>query len=327
MKHIDLHLHLDGSLRPSTVIDLAASSNILLPNDTFLVEKMLKISDNNGDLIEYLSKFDLPIKLMQNEESLYRVGFEIIEDLAKEGHIYAEIRFAPQLHINNGLNENQVVRSVNLGMIAASNQYGVGFGIILCAMRHEPVSAAADLINLANRNILNNIVGVDLAGDEFNHSCIKFRDAFSRSDLPITIHAGEARGFASINEALDIGATRIGHGIRSIEDPRTVDRLIKDNITLEVCPKSNKDTNVFENFEMYPIKKLLDLGVNIAICTDNKTVSNTNMESEFLLLKDLFNFNNSDINKCVNNSINASFCSNSEKRKLKSKITKNTYKA
>jgi adenosine deaminase len=326
MKHIDLHLHLDGSLRTNTVIELAEKSNILLPKDKLLVEKMLKISDSNQNLVEYLSKFELPIKLMQTEESLYRVGFEIIEDLAKEGHIYAEIRFAPQLHTTKNLNENQVIKAVNLGMKNASSKYGIDFGIILCAMRHEPVSNAVNLIAIANNNIENNIVGVDLAGDEFNHSCMKFKDAFSRSNLPITIHAGEARGFNSVKEALEIGATRIGHGIRSIEDEDTIELLIKKNITLEVCPKSNKDTNVFKDFKDYPIKSLLDLGVNIAICTDNKTVSNTNIASEHSLLKELFNFNNSDIKKCTNNSINASFCSDSEKRKLQNKIRKNNYK-
>lgn len=323
MKYIDLHLHLDGSLRTDTVLDLANNSNILIPQDKLQLEKLLKVSDADNDLIKYLSKFALPIKLMQTEENLFRVGYEIIEDLAKEGHIYAEIRFAPQLHTNQNLSESSVIKAVNNGMKKASEQYKMPYGIIVCAMRHNSIENASSIIDIANKNIINNVVGVDLAGDEFNFAASIFKDSFSRSELPITIHAGEARGADSVLDAINLGASRIGHGIRSIENLDVVDKLIKKDITLEICPISNQDTNVYSTLEEYPIKRLLDWGVKIAVCTDNKTVSNTNMKKEHKFLKENFNFKKQHLNACLNSSINGIFSSDSIKSMLRKKISSN----
>lgn len=319
MKNIDLHLHLDGSLRTKTVLELANNSNIIVPQNLFLLNKMLKISENEKDLVDYLSKFDLPIKLMQTEDTLYRVGYELIEDLAKENHIYAEIRFAPQLHTNQGLNSNDVISIVNNGMQEASKKYKMPYGIIVCAMRHNSLDDAKEIIQIANNNIKNNVVGVDLAGDELNFPVTLFKDAFKVSELPITIHAGEARGADSVLDAINSGASRIGHGVRSVENLSVIDKILKNNITLEVCPISNQDTNVYSKTEDYPIKKLLDYGVKIALCTDNRTVSNTNLEKERKFLKENFGLKDKHFNVCLNNSINGIFGSSSLKDALKKK--------
>lgn len=323
MKNIDLHLHLDGSLRIKTVLDLANKSNILVPQDEFLLSKMLKVSDNDIDLVDYLSKFGLPIKLMQDEESLYRVGFELIEDLASENHIYAEIRFAPQLHTKMGMNCNDVISFVNQGMQAASNQYKMPYGLIICAMRHNSVNDAKNIIDVANKNIINNVVGVDLAGDEFNFPAINFKDAFSRSDLPITIHAGEARGSDSVRDAISMGAKRIGHGVRSIEDLNVIGDIVKNDIILEICPTSNQDTKMYNIKEEYPIKELINHGVKIALCTDNRTVSNTNLENERDFLKKTFNLSQNDFHNFTKNSAEGMFSSNSIKKSILKQIDKN----
>lgn len=322
MKNIDLHLHLDGSLRTKTVLELANDSKVLVPNNLFLLEKMLKISKQDTDLVAYLSKFELPLKVMQTEEALYRVGFELIEDLAKENHIYAEIRFAPQLHTTLGLNSDDVIKAVNDGMKSASEKYHMPYGIIVCAMRHNSLDDAKEIVSIANKHIKNNVVGVDLAGDEFNYSASLFDEAFKLSELPITIHAGEARGADSVRNALNLGASRIGHGVRSVENLSVIDKLLKKNITLEVCPISNQDTNVYSTIEEYPIKKLMDYGVKIALCTDNRTVSDTCIEKERSFLKENFNFKNKDFEKCLNNSIDGIFGSDSLKLQLKKEANK-----
>ena len=320
MKKIDLHLHLDGSLRPSTILEYALQDNLVNVNSIDHIKELVQVKDDNQNLVEYLSLFSLPILILNSQERLERAGFEIIEDLYNLGYIYAEIRFAPQLHLNSHLNCSQIVDSVLKGMNRASEQYYFPFGLILCSMRHMPINNATDIIQLANTYVNTKVIGVDLAGDEFNFPPEIFKDAFKQSILPITIHAGEALGSQSVMNAIQLGASRIGHGIRSIEDQNVIEMILDKNIALEICPKSNQQTNVYPDFKQYPVNQLFNLDIPLTLNSDNLTVSNTNFDTEVNILKEQFGFTQQHINKMLVNSIFHSFSNENIKSDLMSKI-------
>ncbi len=320
MKKIDLHLHLDGSLRPSTILEYALQDNLVDVNSINHIKELVQVKNDNQDLTEYLSKFSLPIQILNSAERLERAGFEIIEDLYQLGYIYAEIRFAPQLHLHSGLNLKNIVDYVLLGMQKASIEFNFPFGLILCSMRHMPVKNSIDIIQLANSYINTQVVGVDLAGDELNFPPEIFSYSFKQSKLPITIHAGEALGADSVMNAIKLGASRIGHGIRSIEDNNVIDTLLENNIALEICPKSNEQTNVYSDFSQYPVKQLFDYGIPLTLNSDNLTVSNTSFDNEVLILKNKFGFIDNDIYSMIKNSILHSFACDNTKSDLISNI-------
>ena len=232
IKKVELHLHLDGSLRPSTVIDIAKKEGIELPSyDEKELIKYLSVDETNKDLVEYLKKFNLPLKVMQTRENLERVTFELLEDLAKDNYIYVELRFAPHLNTKKGLNLSEIVESVNAGIFRAENTYPIKANVLLCIMRHMEVSLGYEIVDLAKKYLGEKVCGIDLAGDEFNYSVTLFKDVFARAkgmDIPFTIHSGEARGPESIVDALSVGAERLGHGIRAYENKELLEKL-KEN--------------------------------------------------------------------------------------------------
>lgn len=307
MKKIDLHLHLDGSLRTSTILEWANLDGLFLSNDINALKASVQVNEHTKDLVEYLSKFKLPIQILNSTQRFERVGYEIIEDLHNLGYIYAEIRFAPQLHSNPNLSVKQIIDSVLKGMEKASYDYNFPFGLILCSMRHLSLKHSIEIINIANQYLDKNVVGVDLAGDEFNFPPELFSKSFKLSKLPITIHAGEALGADSVLNAIKMGATRIGHGIRSIEDQQVIDLILENNVALEICPKSNQQTKVYPDFKQYPINQLFDLGIPLTLNSDNLTVSDTNFDTEVDILKKQFRFSQSHIDSMIQNSINHSF--------------------
>jgi adenosine deaminase len=324
VKKAELHLHLDGSLRPETVLEIAERDNIELPSHNLdELKKYLKVDDTNEDLVEYLKRFELPLKVMQTKENLKRTSYELVEDLAKENYIYAEIRFAPHLHLKKGLSLEEVVESVIDGIRDAEKKYDIEANILLCIMRHMPEENGHEILQLAKKFKGNKVVGIDLAGDEANYSPLIFRKIFEKAkgaEIPFTIHAGEARGVDGILEALVCGPERLGHGIRSFEEERVLDILREKNITLECCPISNYHTRAIDDFDKYPLKDYLQDGIRATLNTDNRTVSDTNYLKELEFLDKHRALSDEEILNCSVNAIMGAFISDERKAELLDKL-------
>ena len=241
-KLIELHLHLDGSLRPETVWELAKEQNIKLPANTVdEVRDQMQVPEDCRTLEEYLTRFDLPLLVLQTREALERATFELTEDLAKEGVTYAEIRFAPQLSIKGGMTQEQAVEAAIEGVKRGMEQYpSIRVGLILCCMRGEDNEEwNLQTVETAKKYLGDVVCAVDIAGAESLYPTERFAPVFEKVreyGLPSTIHAGEAAGPESMKTALAFGAKRIGHGVAAVEDPELVRRLIEEQITLESHP-------------------------------------------------------------------------------------------
>ncbi len=323
-KKAELHLHLDGSLRPESVIDIAKLENIEIPTyDTDELVEYLRVDRENKDLVEYLKKFDIPCKVMQSSYSLERTAYELAEDLAREGYVYAEVRFAPHLHIKGGLKLEEVVEAVLEGFKRAMERYDISCNLLLCILRHRPIESGRDVLELAKRYSNRGVVGIDLAGDEKSYPASLFEETFREAreaGIPFTIHAGEALGSESVWEAIKLGASRIGHGIRAYEDEELMEYLRDNEIYLECCPISNYQTRALEDFKSYPLKAYLDYGLKVCLNTDNKTVSNTNYNKEIEFLEEYTPLTEEDICRMSENAIRGAFISNEEKERLLKKL-------
>ena len=304
---IDLHLHLDGSLSVPSARRLAEMQNIPVPPDDTELKKLLTVSDGCRDLNEYLDKFDFPCSLLQTSEALTAAVETLEAELKEQGLMYAEIRFAPQKHCDKGMTQETAVRAAVAGM----GKSGLISNMILCCMRGK----GNDNENLETLRVARDFYGkgvcaVDLAGAEALFKTEKYADLFSearKSGLKFTIHAGEADGPQSVWHALDFGASRIGHGVRSVEDKTLMEELAKRGITLELCPTSNLNTSVFPDISCYPIKKLIDAGLPVTVNTDNISVSGTTVKRELALIADTFGFGRENIRKLLINSALAAF--------------------
>lgn len=308
MKKIELHVHLDGSVRPST------ASNLLNMPLEEAKEKMI-VKEDNKDLEEYLTKFDLPIRVMQTKENLKRVSYELAEDLKKDEVIYAEVRFAPLFHTKEGLTLDEVVEAVLDGINKVN---GIKINVILCMMRGASYDDNLKVIKLDEKYLNKGVVGLDLAGDEARYKTSDYKKLFDiakEKNIPFTIHAGEADGALSVVNAINFGAKRIGHGIKIIESDDIINNVIKNDVTLEVCPTSNIDTKAVLSYENHPIRKLYDKGVKVTINTDDRTVSNITLSSEYKKLESYFDFNNKDFLNMNVNAVKASFMPLEEKTK------------
>lgn len=308
MKKVELHLHLDGSIRPSTISEIL---NINLEE----AKKLSTIETKCASLKEYLTKFDIPLKIMQTKENLERVAFELAQDLQKDDVIYAEIRFAPNKHLKSGLTLDEVVTAILKGL----SQVPIKTNLILCMMRGDSYEQNLKVIKLTKKYLNHGVVAIDLAGSEASYPVNLYQELFEiaqKENIPFTIHAGEADGPLSVINAINLGAKRIGHGVRAIESEKALKLIKEKNITLEVCPKSNLDTNMYEKLSNHPIKKLYDMGLLVTINTDNRTVSNTNLTKSYQDLQEVFSFTKQDFLKMNENALQSAFLNQAEIEEL-----------
>lgn len=304
MGHVtELHLHLDGSLRPETVWELAKEQGIRLPAESAEeVKHKMEVPEDCRTLEEYLERFDLPLLVLQRADAIERVTYELVEDLAKEGVDYAEIRFAPQLSVNGGLTQDEVVEAAIRGAERGMKTYPeIRVGLILCCMRGADNEALnMQTVETAKKYLGPVVCAVDIAGAEGLFPTENFAPVFAKVreyGIPMTIHAGEAAGPDSMKTALSFGTKRIGHGVAAINDPELIRRLIDENVTLEVCVTSNYHTKVVPAIEMHPIHKLLDEGVHVTVNSDNRTCSRTTLQKEKEVLKEQLGFSDEEIEK------------------------------
>lgn len=320
---IDLHMHLNGSLSTKIILKIAEEDNVKLPTyDENELQKLISVPKNNQSLNDYLKCTAVPRLVTQTENGIEKAVFYLLEELANQGIIYAEIRFAPQRHRDNGLTQEQVVLSAIRGVQKAR----IKASLILCCMRGDNLfEENLETLNLAEKYLNNGVGGLDLAGAEAKFKTIDYKELFEiahKKNIPFTIHAGEADGANSVSDAIDFGAKRIGHGIRSIEDDEVIKKLIENNVYLEICPSSNLQTKAVESIEYYPFRKLLDRGVKLTVNTDNKNISDTTLSEEFKILEDNFSLTNSERKELLYNSINASFLLEEDKKELKNILDK-----
>ncbi|CEQ19868.1 adenosine deaminase [Paraclostridium sordellii] len=319
---IELHCHLDGSVRPSTVIELAKKKNIELPSlNEIEIQKLMVAPKNCSSLDEYLKRFDLPGLVMQDEEGLERIAFGLMEDAFSENIVYIEIRFAPLLHVSKGLTVKQVISSVLKGIKRAEKQFDIKGNLILSCMRTMSVESSYEVIESGKEFLGNGVVAVDLCSSEYDDFCFKFEKpiALARSyGYRITIHAGETGIGKNVLDAINIlKAERIGHGI-FIKDHEEAYNLVKEkNITLEMCPTSNLQTKAIDHLFNYPLEKFYKDGIKVTLNTDNRTVSNVDLTNEYSVIINEFNMDEEDYKNIYLNSVKACFANDEIKNKLK----------
>lgn len=325
-----LHDHLDGGLRPGTIAELAAECGYdqLPTTDPDELATWFVQAANSGSLPKYLETFQHTTAVMQTRDALIRVTREAIEDLAADNVVYAELRYAPELHLAGGLSMREVVEATIAGcaegeQAAAEAGKDITARLILTGMRHgDNTEAVAELTAdaVADWDLDNYVVGFDIAGAEDGFPASGHAAAFAtlRERLvPFTIHAGEAAGLESIKQAVQLGAARIGHGARLYEDFSASDLCIElsqvssyirdRRIPLELCPTSNVQTGVCDDIADHPFPLLFDLGFTCTINTDNRLVSGTTMTKEMMLLVDTFDYGYPELFQLTANAIDNAF--------------------
>ena len=317
-----LHDHLDGGLRPATVLDLARSIGYRgLPGDDEATIARFFDQDGALSLESYLDAFRHTSGVMQTPEALRRVAFEAIADHAAQGVVYAEVRFAPSLHLKLGMTRSEAIAAVLDGLTAASDALGVPTGLIVDALRQDDDSL--DVANAAASFVGKGVVAFDLAGPERGFPASDHAEACGlavEAGLHLTIHAGEGDGVASIAGALDVGAERIGHGVRIIEDTSSgagrvkslgpvASRVLDDRVPLEVCPTSNLHTGMYASAEAHPIGALYRAGFAVTLNTDNRLMSGITMTDEFALVVSHQGFSRQDLRSVTLRAVEAAFCS------------------
>lgn len=319
---VDLHVHLDGSVKAQTIVDLASEQGVNLPVSA---EKELlpymQVSEECGSLKEYLSKFDFVVPFLQSEAALQRVAYEMAQHSAEHNCRYVEVRFAPQLHRQKGLTAEETIRSVIEGLRRGEEDFGVKAKVIAICMRNHSYEDNLEVVEAAGKFIGKGIAAIDLAGDEASYPPQWFREVFAASrarGLPVTIHAGEAGGADNVYEAVThLGAVRIGHGVRLKEDPAILKMIKERRVPLEMCPVSNIQTKAVSGWDAYPIREYFDNGVMVTVNTDNPSVSGTNITKEYEIIADKFGFSLEEIAALIMNGVEASFLDADEKRVLK----------
>jgi adenosine deaminase len=317
-----LHEHLDGVLRPKTIVELARNANYdqLPSEDPEELARWFHQGANQGSLPKYLEGFAHTIAVMQSEEALERVAYEQAEDLHRDGVVYFETRFAPIFHTRKGLSHQQVVAAVLKGMERGRKDFGISSRLIICAMRNMDVSL--EMAELAVDFRERGVVGFDLAGEEGGYPPKKHVEAFhyiQRQNFNITIHAGEGFGKESIWQAIQYcGAHRIGHGTRLIDDIAVADGkavklgdlaqyVLDKRIPLEICLISNVHTGAVRSLSEHPFKLLYREKFRVTLNTDNRLMSDTTMTREFEAAADTFGLSLDDFEKITINAMKSAF--------------------
>ncbi|MEU5989021.1 adenosine deaminase [Spirillospora sp. NPDC047418] len=325
-----LHDHLDGGVRPATIVELAQESGYgdLPTTDADNLRTWFEEASNSGSLERYLETFSHTVGVMQTVEALTRVAYECAEDLANDGVVYAEVRYAPEQHLNMGLTLEQVVEAVLDGFARARRDFGIRVGTLVTAMRHA--ARSMEIAELAVRYRDLGVVGFDIAGAEAGYPPTRHLDAFEylqRENAHFTIHAGEGFGLPSIWQAIQwCGADRLGHGVRIIDDIEAdgddarLGRLagyVRDKrIPLEMCPTSNIQTGAAKSIAEHPIGLLRRLSFRVTVNTDNRLMSGTTLSQEFAKLVEAFGYGWDDLQWFTVNAMKSAFVPFNERLEL-----------
>lgn len=315
---VELHLHLDCSMSFGAVHRLDPS----VSHEEYLRDFVgpAKVAH----LAEFLERPPRIVRLMQTEEGLRTAVSDLFEQLRRDGVIYAEARFAPLLHTDGRLSPEEVVGTVDAAVSEAVEETGVEARLILCALRHFTEDQSLATARLVERFRGTRVAALDLAGDEAGFPINAHVSAFhhaARRGLPRTAHAGEARGPESVRETLHLlGPSRIGHGVRSVEDPELVERLRRERVHLEVCPTCNVQIDVYRSYVEHPVDRLYQAGLSVGVNTDTRTITDVSLTREYEKLHDAFGWDNEDFLRCNLDALEAAFLPEGEKNRLSEKL-------
>ena len=317
----ELHCHLDGSLRVSTILDLAEKQKVKLPaNNQQNLAKILAVQGTVNNLEEYLERFDITLSVLQTPESLIRTAFELAEDCWNDGVRYLEVRYSPILHTQKGMTSSESVDAVKKGLEQAEKEFGIKTGIILCGIRNISPEVSLKLADLAVQYKNQGVIGFDLAGAEENFPAKHHQEAFElilKKNINATLHAGEAFGPESIHQAIHAcGAHRIGHGTRLKENEDLMAFVNDHRITLEMCLKSNIQTRSISALKNHPFKYYFDQHLRVTLNTDNRLISDTTLSEEYYLAAETFNLTMQDIRTIIINGFKSAFLPHNERRDL-----------
>jgi adenosine deaminase len=296
----ELHCHLDGSIRPKTLQKIASYQGLAIIDDVEEVARNMQAPKTCQSLVDYLTCFDYVLPFLQTEKALEMAAYDVMEQAAEDGIRYIEIRFAPTLSMRNGLTVEETVHAVALGIAKAEEKYPVG-------TNHEK------------------IVGLDLAGAEVDLFVRDYEEAIQvvtdHGNVALTLHAGECGCLQNMYDAIDAGATRLGHGIAINGNHEATNFFAEKNVCLEGCPTSNVQTRAIDTLKDYPVREWLDKGVTFCINTDNKTVSNTTLSNEYHLLVSEHNLTAEEFRQLNKNAVTYSFAKEELKDQLLKEMT------
>lgn len=321
---VELHVHLDGSLRLKTFLELAKH---LPPDRRFPDSVDLRKAvapRSKGSLEDYLRSFEYTIGVLQTAEALERATYELCEDAAKENVIYIEIRFNPLLHIDVGLSPRDVVQAVLAGCRHAKNAFGIEAKLLLTALRNESTERSMEVAQLTAQFRGKGVVGFDLAGPERGFPPTVHRAAIELAHdagVPVTLHAGEDCCPEHIKESIDLGAARIGHGVCLFRSPDIERRVAELGLPLELCPTSNLQVSDFmKSYADHPIKRYFDLGIPVTINTDNRLMSQVDLTHEYAVVVRAFPLKREDVRRIVLAGVEAAFAPEPVKETLRRRV-------
>jgi adenosine deaminase len=316
----ELHCHLDGSVRPETLLELAREYGTSMPrSDPDALRDYMRASDVHS-LEEYLERFSITLSVLQTADALERVAYELLEDAAADGVRYIEARYAPVLNVEGGLSLGDVVEAPLRGLARAERDHGIVGRLIICALRHLDPDVSLELAELAVAYRSRGVVGFDLAGPEASHPAGHHARAFAYArehGLACTCHAGEGAGADSVHEALHIcNADRLGHAARLVEDTSLIDYVGEHRIPLEICLTSNVQTGAASSYERHPVRQYFDRGLNVVLNTDNRLMSDTTLTDEYAIAAERLDFTADELSAIALNGFESAFLPLDERHRL-----------
>jgi adenosine deaminase len=307
----ELHCHLDGSVRPETLIELGREYRKAMPRDDVEALRDYMRVDDAKSLEDYLARFDVTLSVMQTAEALERIAYELAIDAGRDGVRYIEIRYSPVLNVKGGLSLGAAVEAPLRGLERAEREGGAMARVIVCGLRHLDPQVSLELAQLAVAYKRRGVVAFDLAGGElgFPASAHALAFAYAReNDLPCTCHAGEGADASYVRDAIHVcGAHRIGHATRLIEDESLTQYVNDRRIALEICLTSNVQTKAVESYERHPLRNYYDRGMNVVLNTDNRLMSGTTLTDEYALAARHFDLTIDDLARIALNGFESSF--------------------
>jgi len=320
----ELHCHLDGSVRPQTLIELGEELGVPMPRpDAESLREYMRVDDARH-LEDYLERFEVTLSVMQTEAAIERIAYELAVDAADEGVLYLETRFAPVLNTRQGLDIGAVVDASTRGLQRAERERDIVARVIVCAIRNQPFDLAMEQARLAVAYRGRGVVGFDLAGGEAGHPARRFAAAFQHvrdHDMACTCHAGEGFGPESVRDAVHVcGCDRVGHGTRIIEDASLFDYINDRRICVECCLTSNVQTRATASYASHPFRDYFDRGLNVVLNTDNRLMSGTSLVDEYAHAAQHLGFTFDELCRVAMNGFESSFLPYAERRTLLARV-------
>ena len=323
---IDLHLHLDGAIRVSTIAALGEELGIQLPTyDPKKLAKFVQVDRDCHSLTDFLKRFEVLYPILPYAKTQERIAYELCEDCARDNVVYFETRFAPALACNDRFTAEDAVVAALEGLRRGQRDFGVRCGLILCCYRSHALRQSVEIVQLAHKYRDQGVVGIDLAGDENRFPATPHAEAFAlarKLEIPITIHAGEGGNPEHIREAVfEHGATRIGHGVSLGKDPELLKQVRDRGTVIEICLTSNLQTCTVPSLADHPFRKFLDEKVRVTLNSDDPTISNITLTEEFELAEGAFQLTEPQVHELLRTAAEAAFLERSAQQELAARLS------